>query len=311
MPTTKSKPRAKAKGGDDKGAEPKKESGTPAPGRPIWKGSISFGLVNVPVTLFSLEKKSSEVSFKLLDSRNQAGIRYKRVNEDTGEEVPWDQIVKGYEYSEGQYVVLNDEDFAKVEVEATQTIEISDFVDREEIDDTFFDKPYILVPGKKAEKGYVLLREALKNSGRVGIAKVVIRTREYLSAVSPKGNALILNLMRFSDELRRVNDFKLPDEPPEEYRISERELKLAEQLVESMSRKWEPGQYRDDYRDALMKFIEERAEKGEMAAVRDTERKRPESANVIDLAELLRRSMESASKNGKAPKKGSSKKKAS
>src|ERR1044071_9306988 len=166
---TSSRPVPKKKASSD---SEESRSSARSPGRPIWKGSISFGLVNVPISLYTMEKKSGELSFKLLDKRNHKGVKYKRVNEDTGEEVPWDQIVKGYEYSEGNYVIATDEDFEKVQVEATQTIEITDFVKREEIDDTFFEKPYMILPGKKAEKGYVLLREALKSSNKVGIAKI-------------------------------------------------------------------------------------------------------------------------------------------
>jgi len=284
----------------------KPSRGGGSPGRPIWKGSISFGLVNVPVSLYSMERKASEISFKLLDKRNHKGVRYKRVNEETQEEVPWDQIVKGYEYSEGNYVVLTDEDFEKVQVEATQTIEITDFVKREEIDDTFFDKPYIILPGKKAEKGYVLLREALKKTGKVGIAKVVIRTKEYLAAVDPKGDGLVLCLMRFAHELKSLEDFNLPDEPISEYKVTDKEVKLAEQLVASMTTKWKPEQYKDEYYDNLKAWIEEKAEKGDMAEVPKGEKRSTEGAGVIDLAELLRKSMrEPAAQNGKSSKKAS------
>ena len=308
MPTAKraaEKPAPKKKEIERDSGEPKSGSA----GRPIWKGSISFGLVNVPVTLHSLEKKSAEVSFKLLDSRNNAGVRYQRVNEKTGEEVPWEKIVKGYEYSEGNYVVMNDEDFEKVKVESTQTIEITDFVKREEIDDMYFDKPYILIPGKKAEKGYVLLREALQRSQKVGIAKVVIRTREYLAAVDPKEDALVLVLLRFANELKKVEDFPLPEESPSEYKISEKELKLAEQLIDSMTDEWKPEQYRDEYRHALLEWIETKAAKGDMAAVEHTDKRRPESTNVIDLAELLAKSMQEgkSAKTTKAAKAGRSK----
>jgi DNA end-binding protein Ku len=276
-----------------------------SPGRPIWKGSIAFGLVNVPISLYSMEKKGGELSFKLLDKRNHKGVKYKRVNEDTGEEVPWDQIVKGYEYSDGKYVVLSDEDFEKVQVEATQTIEITDFVMRDEIDDTFFDKPYMIVPGKKAEKGYVLLREALKRSGKVGISKVVMRTKEYLAAVDPKADALVLVLMRFPHELKKVDDFNLPREAPTEYKVTEKEVKLAEQLVASMSSKWKPEQYKDEYYDNLKAWIEAKAEKGDMAAVSRNEDKRAEVAGVIDLAELLRKSMREPIKESKGRKRAS------
>lgn len=276
-----------------------------SPGRPIWKGSISFGLVNVPVTLFSLERKF-DLHFRLIDSRDQSGIRYERVNESTGKEVPWDQIVRAYEYADGNYVVLEEEDFKRAVPEATQTVEIESFVDEVEIDDTYFDKPYIVVPAKKAEKGYVLLREVLNRTGKAGIAKVVIRSREYLAAVLARGDALIVNLLRFSQELRKLSSFGLPRGDVSEYRVSEREIDLAEQLVESMADEWRPAQYTDAYREALLKWIETKAEKGEMATVAQAEEKHPvsESANVIDLAALLRESMKSApSKNGKPAKK--------
>ncbi len=169
--------------------------------RAIWKGNISFGLVNVPIELYSAEKKS-ELHFKLLDKRSNSAVHYQRVSEKTGEEVPWDQIVKGYEYEGGDVVVLTEEDFKKAAVEATQTIEISDFVDLDDIEYRYFEKPYYVVPGKKAGKGYVLLREVLKRTGKVGISKVVIRSRQYLSALIPEENALVLVILRYYQELR-------------------------------------------------------------------------------------------------------------
>jgi DNA end-binding protein Ku len=312
------KTKAKAKVGDKAKRKEKprskterKAGGGAEPGRPIWKGSVSFGLVNVPVTLYPLEKRAADISFRLLDSRDHAGIRYQRVNEDTGQEVSWDQIVKGYEYSDGNYVIVTDEDFEKVAVESTQTIEIRDFVDRDEIDEAFFDKPYVLVPGKKAKKGYVLLREALERTNKVGISKVVIRTREYLAAVEPRDDALVLMLMRFAHELRNIEAFNLPKDDLDAYRISERELDLAEQLVESMAAKWEPEKYRDEYRDALMELLEEKASKGDIAEGGEPKKpKRREASNVIDLAELLRKSMQEGSTK-KLAKEGSSKKRAS
>jgi DNA end-binding protein Ku len=270
--------------------------------RPIWKGAISFGLVHVPVTLYSMEKKA-ELSFKLLDSRTKSTIKYERLNEQTGEVVPWDKIVKGYEYSKNNYVILEDEDFKKAAVEATQLIEIQSFVEGDKIDDEFFEKPYMLVPQKKAEKGYVLLREILKETGRVGIAKVVIRTREYLAAMAPRENGLVLLLMRWAQELRSIDEFELPKADPSEYRVSEREIELAKQLVEAQTVEWEPEQYKDEYRDRLMEWIERKAEAGDMASLEPVGEVEGETAsNVIDLVDLLRQSVQATSKKA-SPKK--------
>lgn len=262
------------------------------PGRPIWSGSIAFGLVNVPVTLHALEQKS-DLSFKLLDSRDHSGIRYERVNEVTGKEVPWDQIVKGYEYSDDNYVVLSDEDFKRVAVEASKQIDVQGFVPRDAIDDLYFDKPYVLLPKKKAEKGYVLLREIMRRSGTAAIARVVIRTREHLAAVEPKGQALVVVLLRFHQELRDVSAYDLPDADPAKYNISDRELQLAEQLVAAMTADWQPESYHDEYREALMAWIEQKATSGGLTPIQSADADEgTESTNVIDLADLLRKSMQ-------------------
>lgn len=264
--------------------------------RPIWKGAISFGLVHVPVTLYSMEK-DFDLHFKLLDSRTKSTIKYQRINELTGEEVPWDKIVKGYEYSKGTYVVLSEEDFKNAAAEATQMIEIENFVEKNEVTEEYFDKPYMLVPQKKAEKGYVLLREILEKSGRVGIAKVVIRTREYLAAMSPKGDGLMLSLLRFSQEVRALDEFDLPSESPEHYRVTEKELQLAQQLVDAQTVKWEPEMYKDEYRDKLMQYIELKAEQGEVQPIEAATSEGVETAtNVIDLVDLLRESVKGSSK---------------
>jgi DNA end-binding protein Ku len=264
--------------------------------RPIWKGAISFGLVHVPVTLYSLEKKK-ELSFKLLDNRSKSTIRYERVNESTGEKVPWENIVKGYEYSKNNFVILEDEDFKKASVEATQMIEIQNFVAESEIGDEFFEKPYILVPQKKAEKGYVLLRETLKETARVGIAKVVIRTREYLAAMAAREEGLVLLLLRFADELRPIKEFDLPKSSPSEYRVTDREIELAKQLVDAQTVEWKPEQYEDTYHDRLMDWIEKKAEAGDMAQLEPQDQPEGETAsNVIDLVDLLRQSVQATGK---------------
>lgn len=263
--------------------------------RPIWKGHISFGLVYIPVTLYSAEKRKEELHFKLLDSRNKGKIRYERINEVTGKEVPWDEVVKAYEYQKGHYVVLKEEDFKRAAVESSQTIEIAHFVEGKDIDYTYFDRPYYLVPDKKGEKGYVLLHEVLKREKKVGISKVVIRTKQYLAALLPVGNALVLNLLRWDYELRKPEEFDLPKGSIKTYKITPKELQIAEQLVNAMTAKWNPKEYHDDYHDALLKFIL-RKEKG-LSII--TPKAAPKTAKVIDFMELLKKSVaEKKSKRG-------------
>jgi DNA end-binding protein Ku len=265
--------------------------------RAIWKGSITFGLVNVPVALYPAENKT-DLHFNLLDNRNKAHVRYERVNEITGEKVPKDEIVRGYEYEDGRYVVLEEDDFKRAAVESTQAVEIEDFVPENAVNYTYFDKPYYLVPGKRGEKGYVLLRETLRRTGKVGIAKVVIRTRQYLAALIPEGNVLVLDLLRFHYELRQPAELELPGNNFEEYKITEKELEMAEKLVEAMSSDWQPEKYRDDYRETLMKWIERKAREGTAALPSPEElaASRAVGAEVIDISELLRRSVQQTAK---------------
>ena len=271
--------------------------------RPIWKGHITFGLVNIPVVLHSAEKQF-DLHFRMLDSRNKARVRYERVNEETGEEVPWQDIVKGYEYEEGRYVVLGDEDFEKVAVEVNKSVEIENFVEGKQIPYVYFDKPYYLVPDKKGEKGYVLLREVLRKTGKVGIAKVVIRTRQYLAALLAEGNVLVLDLLRFQQEIRDTSELEIPANPVKSYKISEKEMNLAQQLVDSMSTEWDPKQYHDEYRDALMKWIEKKA-KAAGAPVEVQSKGKEEKTGrgkVIDMMGLLKKSVQQAQPSA-APKK--------
>jgi DNA end-binding protein Ku len=277
--------------------------------RPIWKGQISFGLVNVPVTLYSAEQKA-DLSFRLIDSRNSARIRYERVNEATGEEVPWDNIVKGYEYDDGNYVLLSNEELESASAELTKTIEIEQFVDLEAIDPVAFDKPYYLVPGKGGEKGYVLLREAMQQSGRVGIAQVVIRSRGHLAALMPRGNALILDLLRYQQEIRPLAQYDVPAGTLKDYKITKKELELAGQLIDGMTAEWEPDQFEDEYRKAVMALIEKRIKSGETEQVSDVEEAAPEAPRTVNFMDVLKQSVE---KTGKKPsrKRSSGKKKAS
>lgn len=257
--------------------------------RAIWKGSISFGLVNIPVGLFSAETRD-EIHFKMLDKKTMSPIHYKRVAEETTKEVAWEETVRGYEFSPGKYVVMSDEDLKRAAPEATQTIDIVDFVDLEEISPLYFDKPYYLGPDKKGAKAYALLRETLRRTGKVGIAKVVIRTRQYLAAVVARGDVLTLELLRYAHELRDASDLDLPTGKEG---VSDREIDMAERLVEGMVSAWEPEKYKDDYRQALMKTIEERGEAGQLEASPEPAPK-PERArsNVVDLMALLKQSVE-------------------
>ena len=263
--------------------------------RPIWTGTLSFGLLNVPVSLMSGER-SVDLHFRMLDSRSNTPVRYERVNAETGEEVPWKEIVKAFEYAKGSYVVLEPEDIKSAAADGREVVDVKAFVEAEAIGPEYFEKPYYLVPGKKAEKGYVLLREVLKRTGRIGIARVVIRTREYLSAVMPRGNALVLMLMRYPQELVDADDYKIPEGAASEYRISPKEIQMAEQLIESMSDEWNPADYRDEFRDRLRKVIEKRMKSsGVVATEPEEDVDVPENAttNVVDFMALLQKSLAS------------------
>ena len=263
--------------------------------RPIWSGTLSFGLLNVPVSLMSGDR-SVDLHFRMLDSRSNTPVRYERVNADTGEEVPWKEIVKAFEYAKGSYVVLEPEDIKSAATEGREVVEVRAFVEAKSIGPEYFEKPYVLVPGKKAEKGYVLLRETLKRTGRIGIARVVIRTREYLSAVMPRDNALMLILLRYPQELVDTEDYKIPEGAASQYRISPKEIQMAEQLIESMSEEWKPGDYRDEFRERLRKVIEKRMKsKGVVSSATEDEAETPENAatNVVDFMALLRESLAS------------------
>ena len=270
--------------------------------RAIWKGSISFGLVNIPVALFSAENRSDELSFHMLDKRDMGPVGYKRINKKTGKDVPWDDIVKGYEYEDGRFVVVTDEDFIKANVEATRTVEIVDFVDGREIDPAFYEKPYYLAPANKsANKGYALLRETLKRTGKVGIAKVVIRTREYIAAVIAHGPVMLLDVMRFGYEVRDASEVEVPEDDAKKLGLSEKELKLAETLVESMVGAWEPGKYQDTYREDVLSLIRKKVERGDVREVHEPQRDEEDGARggVVDIMSLLKKSVAERQKPAK------------
>lgn len=261
--------------------------------RPIWTGTLSFGLLNIPVRLMAGERRV-DLQFRLIDNRNHARVRYERVNEETGEEVPWKEIVKAFEYDKGSYVVIEESDIAAASPERKETIDIDVFVDAAQIGPEYFDKPYVLEPASKAEKGYVLLRDVLERTGKAGIGRVVIRTREYLAAVLPKGDALILMVLRFAQELVDPEDYRLPEAQSSKWKISPREVQMAEQLIESMSGTWDPSEFTDDFRARLQKVIEDRVRSRQVVQPETEEDERPPegaSTNVIDFAELLQRSL--------------------
>src|SRR5438874_7325222 len=266
--------------------------------RAIWKGSISFGLVNIPIGLYPATRKE-ELRFRLLRKTDLSPVNYKRVAEKDGKEVPWDQIVKGYEYEKGKYVVLKDEDFQRVDLEATQTVDIQDFVELDEIDPMYFYKPYYLEPQKGGDKAYALLRDSLTDSKKVGIAKVVIKTRQYLAGVKPEDGVLVLELMHFAEELAESDKLRVP----KKIEPGKREINMAKALIDSMSSKWNPEKYRDDYREALMEVIEEKVEAGGKE-IEEKPKKAPKPTKVIDLVSVLQQSLEKtgSAKKGKTTK---------
>lgn len=262
--------------------------------RAIWKGSISFGLVNIPIALYPATRRE-ELKFRLLRASDLSPVNYKRVAEKDGREVAWDQIVKGFEYEKGKYVVLNEKDFQRVDLEATQTVDIQDFVEVDEIDPMYFYKPYYLEPQKGGDKAYALLRETLEKTGKVGIAKVIIKTRQYLAGVKPLKDALVLELMHFSEELADPEKLNLPKKSAEP---GKREIQMAQALVENMSSEWDPKKYKDDYRDALMEVIEEKVEAGGKEIEEKPKAKKPPT-KVIDLVEVLQESLAKSQGEGK------------
>jgi DNA end-binding protein Ku len=266
--------------------------------RPLWKGNISFGLVTIPVNLYSATRRD-ELRFRQLDRADNQPVREKRVNAETGREVPWDDVVKGYEYEKGAFVVLEPEDFEKANVRATQTIDIMQAVPRDAVPPQYFESPMFVVPTKAGMKPYHLLRETLLRTDRVAIAMVVMRGRQHLTALIPDEEMLTLEMLRFAHELKGAEELDAGDllEEPE---LRQNELELAEQLVATLDAPWEPGQYRDDYRDDLLKLIEEKAKAGGVPVPAMNVPERPQGGQVVDMMELLKRSVGEAKGRKKA-----------
>jgi DNA end-binding protein Ku len=254
----------------------------------IWSGAINFGLVTIPVKLFTAVK-TDDLSFNLLHKTDEGRIKYDRVCSVDGKPVPWDEIVKGYEYEKGQYVLLTDDDFAKVNPEATQSVDIVEFVELDKISPMFFDKPYYLEPTKQGRHAYALLREALAESNRVAIARVVIRTKEYIAAVKPIGGALVLELMHWANEIVTSDTLELPDSE----KLPEKEMQMARMLIDTMSvDEFEPEKFTNKYRDELMTMIEARAEGKELPKAK----KAPARSKVVNLMDVLAKSLEESKK---------------
>ncbi len=267
--------------------------------RVLWKGAISFGLVHIPVGLYSAEKRNN-FDLTMLDRRDMKPVGFKRYNKETGEEVPWDQIVKGYEYEKERYVVLTDDDFRRANVEATQTIDILRFVEGGEITPVYFETPYYLAPNRRGEKGYALLRETLKHTHKVGIANVVIRTRQYVAVLIPMEDVIVLNTLRYADEVKAADELDVPPKSVKAAGVTPRETDMAVKLVEEMTGDWNPEDYHDTYHEDLLKLIDKRIKAGETEVISTTEAsetdEEPSRGKVVDLMALLKRSVRDKAK---------------
>ncbi|MCE3269804.1 MAG: kulA [Ramlibacter sp.] len=268
--------------------------------RSLWKGAITFGLVHIPIGLYSATQET-DVDFDWLDRRTMDPVGYKRINKRTGREIAREDVVKGVEHGKGNYVVLSPEEIAEAYPRTTQTIEIEAFIDVDEVPFVYLEKPYFTAPINKGEKVYALLREALKDTGKAGLARVVIHNKQHLAVVLPCGPALVLNLLRWGGEIRSWDDLPLPK--PGKAGIKDAELKMARHLIEDMSGKWNAAELRDEFHDAIMKLVDAKAKAGDTATVEPLEdAPDAQDSNVVDLTELLRRSLGGGRKSA-APKK--------
>ena len=267
--------------------------------RAMWKGSIAFGLVNIPIELYSAVR-DHRPRFRLLHAKDESPVSYERVCQSEGKAVVWEDLVKGYEYEKGQFVVLTKDDFKTAALEKTKTIDILDFVDPKEIDERYFETPYYLQPGKGADRAYALLRDAIEKSGKIGVAKIILRDAQHLAAVETIGDAIVLTMMRFADELADLADFRFPKAEG----MRPGEMNMALQLIDSLSAKWEPDKYNDEYKENLMRVIQAKL-KGKKPKLQDRDTAQP--ADVVDLMARLRASLEG--KGAAAGRKTASRKK--
>ena len=276
------------------------ESGGRSRSRDIWKGTIAFGLVEIPVTLVAAER-SKGISLTFLDQRDFSPVGYKRYNKTTDEEVPWEEIVRGYEYQKGEYVVLTPQDLERASPDLAKTIEIQQFVDEGDIEPIFFERPYYLEPLNPKGKGYVLLRETLKRTKKLGIARVALRAREHVAALGVRGDALVLYLLRFPDEVRDPADLGNVEKSLADAHVQPKEIEIAERLVEDMTEAWDPSEFKDEYADDLMKLIEERVASGKTHVIDKSESKpvRRGGGDGQDLMPLLKESLDAARRGGR------------
>ena len=260
--------------------------------RSLWKGAISFGLVHIPVEMYTAVSEKS-LDLTMLDKRDFSPIGFKRYNKANQKEVTWDDIVKGYEYASGEYVVLSAEDLRQANPEATQTIDILAFVDADQVPLLYYEQPYYLAPGKGGDKVYALLRETLRQTGKIGIANVVIRVKQHLAALVCMGDVIVMNTLRYADEIRETEELKIPSSKEKAATISDKELKMAMALVEGMSEAWKPEQYHDTYRDDVMALVDKKVKAKETKTITlpGKEKAPPSSSNVIDLVALLQQSL--------------------
>jgi DNA end-binding protein Ku len=258
----------------------------------MWKGAISFGLVHIPVEMYPAASDQG-LDLTMLDRRDFAPIGFKRYNKATGKEVSWDDIVKGYEYRDGEYVVLSDEDLRRANPEATQTIDILAFVNAEQVPLIYYEQPYYLAPGKGGDKVYALLRETLREVGKIGIANVVIRVKQHLAALVCVGDTIVLNTLRYPDEIRPVDELKIPAADSKTAQVTDKELQMAKALVEGMSEKWKPQQYHDTYREDVLALIKKKVAANQTKTLTEPEpeEEKPAKTNVIDLVSLLQASL--------------------
>jgi len=270
--------------------------------RSIWSGAVNFGLVSIPIKLYSAVSQK-DVSFHQIDKRSGSRIKYKRVSAKSGREVPYEEIAKGYEVSKDEYVVFDQEELEELDPERTHTIDIEDFVELSEIDPIYFESTYYLTPGQGGNKAYSLLSKALEDAGRVGIGKVVLRTKEYLCAIRPMGKSLALSTMLYPDEIVQPSSIK--DMPDRKASVSDRELKAARQLIDSLATEFDPKKYTDTYRERVLEAIDKKA-KGETLEIEAPSEEEPK---VLDLMEALRASVEAASDSKKKKAKASSSRK--
>jgi DNA end-binding protein Ku len=259
--------------------------------RALWKGAISFGLVTIPVSLYPAKNARENLAFHMLHGSDLRRVHNRWVDEE-GHEVPYEEIVKGYEYEKDRYAVVAEADLKAANVEATQQIEILQFVEEKEIDLAFFDTPYYTEPAKIGRRAYALLRETLTRAGKVGVAKIVIRERQHLCAVLANGPVIMAHTLRWPYQLRDSSELDLPDQDVEALGMSAQELKMAEQLVNAMAASWDPKQYRDTYREDLLKLIAKKVEGGKVAATPEPPRRKAAEAEVVDIMALLKQSVD-------------------